>query len=286
MKRSKSVSNLTQYPLRRREPDSRVARFLRACLLAAGLFPAASTFGGESSNWHDIADIANVAETFLLERAGRSSGNTSVQAGMLDDRLQLSACDQPLKGFLRPGTRIGPRTIVGVRCDGERPWRMYVPVQVVVETSVWVARHPLPRGHLLTPDDLVADVRDVSRMRSGYVSNLESLTGQRLRSSVLAGRVLTLQMLDENNVIQRGQTVTLAVSGGGINISMTGKALMDGALQQRIRVENTNSGRIVEGIVRSRELVEVLVPSGSSFLQASPKVSPAVADTGYSNNDR
>jgi flagella basal body P-ring formation protein FlgA len=34
---------------------------------------------------------------------------------------------------------------------------------------------------------------------------------------------------------------------------------MDGAVDQRIRVENTVSHRIVEGLVRSPEYVEVLV---------------------------
>ena len=76
------------------------------------------------------------------------------------------------------------------------------------------------------------------------------------------------------------------IANGGMTIQMSGKALMDGAISQRIRVENTNSGRIVEGIVRSRELVEVLVPSSSSFLHAKPKVSPRVADMRSSNNDR
>lgn len=50
---------------------------------------------------------------------------------------------------------------------------------------------------------------------------------------------------------------------------MIGTALMDGAIGQRIRVENVNSGRVVEGIVRSREVVEVLVPSRSGVITSS-----------------
>jgi flagella basal body P-ring formation protein FlgA len=40
---------------------------------------------------------------------------------------------------------------------------------------------------------------------------------------------------------------------------MAGKAMADGALNQRIKVENSVSRRIVEGLVRSAELVEVQV---------------------------
>jgi flagella basal body P-ring formation protein FlgA len=51
--------------------------------------------------------------------------------------------------------------------------------------------------------------------------------------------------------------VTLVVDNGGMEIRMAGKALSDGALDQRIRVENVSSRRVVEGIVRSAEIVEI-----------------------------
>jgi flagella basal body P-ring formation protein FlgA len=75
----------------------------------------------------------------------------------------------------------------------------------------------------------------------------------------MAGRVVTPAMLEAEIVIERGQTVTLVVEGDGLNISMAGRALMDGAVDQRIRVENAGSGRVVEGLVRSPQVVEVLV---------------------------
>lgn len=275
--RTETVRKLAGTARSRRNPD---AAFV--CLLIAVLAAAAA----KASEWHPTDDIARVAESFLVSKLGRPAADTSVRAGMLDRRLKLSVCDRPLEGFLRTGTRIGAKTIVGVRCDGTRPWKVYVPVEVEVRKRVWVARQPLPRGHLLAREDLAADVRDVSRMTSGYLSDPEALVGRRLRSSVLAGRVLTPNLLEANNIISRGQTVTLMVASGDLQIRMAGKALMDGALNERIRVENLNSGRVVEGIVRSSELVEILVPTAGNFLPQAPKVSAVSVDTGYSNNDR
>lgn len=265
---------------KRRNFDGRI--LLVACV-AFGF--SSQVYAKQTANWHPTSDIASVAETFLINRLGSKSGNTTVKAGMLDGRLKLTACDQPLNGFLRSGSKIGPKTIVGVKCNGSKPWTIYVPVEVVVRLQVWVARHPLPRGHLLTRDDVVGDVRDVSRM-SAYQSDPEKLLGRRLRSSILAGRVVTQNLLEANNIVSRGQTVTLAVASGGLNIRMTGKALMDGALDQRIRVENLTSGRVVEGIVRSAELVEILVPASGKIISHTPKVSGQMVDTGFSNNDR
>ncbi|MDH3747753.1 MAG: flagellar basal body P-ring formation chaperone FlgA [Gammaproteobacteria bacterium] len=280
------VRKLTPTARWRRDIDAQTRRFVCIGLVVIIHIASGASAAGNSNGvgiWHSTADIAAVAEAFLMQRLGKTSQDTAVRAGMLDGRLKLAACSAPLEGFLRPSAKIGPKTIVGIRCNGSKPWKIYVPVDVVVRTEVWVARQPLPKGHLLTKEDLTADVRDVSRMTAGYVSDPNTLIGQRLRSSVLAGRILTLKLIEANNVVMRGQTVTLVVSGSGLQIRMTGKALMDGALNQRIRVENLTSGRIVEGIVRSRELVEVLMPSARDSAgnnsHLAPKVSAAVADT-------
>jgi len=282
------VRKLTPILPSRRDIDAaaRKIAFVGVVLFAA-IASNDSAAGSSDSRgvWHSTADIAAVAEAFLIERLGKTSQDTAVRAGMLDGRLKLAACSAPLEGFLRPGAEIGPKTIVGIRCSGSKPWKIYVPVEVIVRTEVWVSRQALPKGHLLTKEDLIADIRDVSRMTAGYVSNPNALIGQRLRTSVLAGRMLTLKLIEANNVVMRGQTVTLVVSGTGLHIRMSGKALMDGALNQRIRVENLTSGRIVEGIVRSRELVEVLMPGARDSVgnnsHLAPKVSAAVADTTY-----
>lgn len=233
-----------------------------------------------TSEWQPISDIARAAEEYLIRhRIGPSARRTSVRAGALDVRLKLPRCDRPLEAFMRHGAVVRDRTIVGVRCAGVKPWKVYVPVNVVVTAKVIVARQPLSRGHLLTAEDLVAEDRDVTRSIRGYFTDASQLVGHRVKSPLLPGSVITPSVLEADKFVRRGQTVTLVVQGGGIDIAMAGKALADGALNQRIKVENLNSGRVVEGIVRSKEHVEVLMAPPSSFFNAKPKVSPTVADT-------
>ena len=59
--------------------------------------------------------------------------------------------------------------------------------------------------------------------------------------------------------VQRGQTVTLIADFGGMSVRMAGRALTDGLLNQRVKVENLSSGKIVEGIARSEQMVEVIL---------------------------
>ena len=258
-------------------------------LTVAGLSGAAlllSAAIASAQQWQASADITAVAEAYVRKMTGNANGNTDVAAGALDPRLHLARCAQPLEAFVRRGTQVQARTIVGVRCSGSKPWKVYVPVDINTTATVYTVRATLPKGHLLTIDDLASDQRDVSRLGGGYFTSPDALLGQRLKQALVAGRMLTPAVLQADNIIRKGQTVTLLAIGGGINVAMSGKSLMDGALNQRIRAENLSSGRVIEGIVRSREHVEILLPDSSIYFHAKPKGLPAAADTKVSNNDR
>ena len=280
------VSKLTATPIWRRLSVTWRTTAAIVAVLAATLVSPLANGASSTPKWQSIEQITTTAEQFLQSRTGVFAGNTTVQAGPLDARHKMAYCDKPLKGFLRSGVEIKARTIVGVRCSGSKPWKMYVPVDVMVTANVLVARQTLIKGQVLTAADLTTEQRDVSRVRGGYLSDAKQVIGRRLKTQVIAGKTLKPTMIEADIAIRRGQSVTITVNSGAFDISMKGTAMMDGAVNQRIRVRNTNSGRIVEGIVRSREHVEVLLSTNRQFLNAGPKVSPKVADIGYSNNDR
>jgi flagella basal body P-ring formation protein FlgA len=278
------VEKLTVAPnARRRFAAPRRSPRLRFLPLLLTLITANSP--AKSPDWQPVDEIAATAEAFLKARTGVFAGNTTVQAGNIDPRQRLALCDQALTGFLRSGTEVKARTIVGVRCSGSKPWKVYVPVDVIVTETVLIARKTLNKGHVLTAADIIKEPRDVSRLRSGYISDQAAAVGQRLKTQLIAGKILVPTMFEVEIAIRRGQTVTLTAGSGDFSIAMTGTALMNGAINQRIRVENTHSGRVVEGIVRTREHVEVLMPSNNDFFHAEPKVLERPADTQLSNND-
>lgn len=219
----------------------------------------ASVASADARDRQAIESIEKTAEAFLRTQAGSTDPRLSLKAGPLDPRLDLPRCGKPLQGFLRKGTEIRSRTVVGVRCAGDAPWKVYVPVDVIVTDDVLVAARTLPGGQVPGPDDVRIEKRDVSRLVGGYLSSPDELSGQRLKGQLHAGRIITPAMLHADEVIRRGQSVTLLVKDENVTIRMSGKALTDGALNQRIRVENSGSKRVVEGLVRSPEHVEILV---------------------------
>ena len=241
------------------ESDTLKVAVIGMALALLTFFSPAKSFAAGNQQWQSTESIQMAAENFIKERYGRNDSRMQPSAGHLDARLRLSRCTVPLEAFVRRGTKVASRTIVGVRCSGTKPWKVYVPVDVVVTEAVLVAKRTLPKGHILTAADVVTELRDISLLRGGYLADIEALALQRLKRQVDAGSIIAPSMLVADKLVRRGQMVTLIVKTDQMYIRMAGRALSDGALNQRIRVENSNSQRVVEGIVRSPEYVEVLV---------------------------
>jgi flagella basal body P-ring formation protein FlgA len=203
-----------------------------------------------ASDWQQLDSIEQAAERHVNASHKVATGSRRVRATPLDDRLKLKQCPQALHTEQRRGKTNGRHVMVRVSCSGPTPWKVYVAVDVIVSGNVFVARRSLPRGHLLSRDDLGHEMRDISRLSGGYILETTEITGQILKRPVLAGSIITPSVLEAETVIRRGQSVTLQVNTGDISIRMAGKAMADGALNQRIKVENSVSRRIVEGLAR------------------------------------
>ena len=104
--------------------NARLSRSQQSCfamLLLFGAVAAVAQTRVATATWQSTDEIAQVAEDFLRGRMGHSDQRMTPQAGKLDARLQLPRCSEELEPFLRNGTQLRSRTIVGVRCNGIRP---------------------------------------------------------------------------------------------------------------------------------------------------------------------
>ena len=231
-----------------------LAPLLCASLAAALTVPALA----DNGRWQSTASIAAKAEAHA--RASLSHADLNVQATVasLDSRLKLARCDQPLQAFTPPNTELKKNLVIGVRCRGSRPWKVYVPVKLTARRQVLVTSRPLSRGATLSGADVRLEERDITMARGAYLTDVAQLDGKVLKRTVPEGRLVTVDLLNEEDIIKRGQRVTLMVEQSGFMVQMAGTALSDGTINERIKVENNSSQRTVEGIVRSPQLVEVL----------------------------
>lgn len=200
--------------------------------------------------------IRDAAADFIRQQYAGQSADLDIQPGRLDSRLRLPACGKTLETFLPAGAKIQHNSSVGVRCPAPE-WSLYVPVTVAVYARVLVAGGPLPRGTTLRAGQFHAERRDTTTLAWGYFTDPEALAGKETARFVGAGTVLSPGMVQNPVIIERGQRVTLRASAGGIRVTMQGEALGRGRVDERVRVRNLSSRRVVEGIVRANGIVEI-----------------------------
>lgn len=238
---------------------------LRVGILTATLIavapPVCAAQHSQSVNaaWQDTSAIRNAARDFVAAAIQLPpNSRISLEAGNLDERLQLPRCAKPLVAFATPGTELSRGGTVGVRCTADTPWKIYVPVRLSVMTPVVIASQALARGASLKASDFELAERDLATLPGGYLTDVGRLENKNLRRRVLPGTVITPSMLVQSHAVRRGQRVTLVAGAKALNIRMAGTAMGDGGIGDRVTVRNLSSGRTVEGIVRSNETVEIL----------------------------
>lgn len=221
-------------------------------ILLSALFATAAFATTQS-----LDDIQSAAETFVRSHLPKSTAKQFVTASKLDPRLRVEACSQPLQAFEQSTTTLGERVTVGVRCTAANTWTLYVPVSVEVEIPVLVLRRALARRARVAIIDVEPETRRMPGGAATFLQDVTSLQGHRLKRSLPAGTALTVDMLVPDVVVRRGQQVTLIAASGPVEIRAQGHALSEGGVDDRVRVQNLSSLKVVEGVVESDSVVRV-----------------------------
>ena len=220
--------------------------------LAVGALTAGAQVAADAQ-WQSIDGIKAAAVT--ATRASINKPDASIEAPAVDERLRLPACTRPLDARLEREVRNGQGT-VAVACTGTEPWKLFVPVRVVEQVSVVVARHGLTAGAVLSADDVEVRTQASTSLPLDYLSDPAQAIGLTVRRAVPAGTLLAGAALEAPEVIERGALVTLVSGSGPVHVKSEGVALEGARLKGRIRVK-TPSGRIVEGVVEASGEVRV-----------------------------
>jgi flagella basal body P-ring formation protein FlgA len=100
---------------------------------------------------------------------------------------------------------------------------------------------------------------DLSDLPLGFLDDPAIAVGLTASRPIAGGIYLTNQQVVAPKAVLRGQSVTLMADTGGMSVRMAGRALGDGLINQRVKVQNLSSGKIVEGIARSEQTVEIIL---------------------------
>ncbi len=177
--------------------------------------------------------------------------NTDYQLkiGQLDQRLKLPLCNTPLEAFIRLDSIKPGRNSVGVKCNDKKKWTIYTSATISIYKKVVVLSQHVRRGETFTSNNLTLEKREISKLRSGYLTNPTLIINKQATRNLSLGYVINKSNFTEPKLIKRGEKIYINASSPNLNISMAGIAMMDGIKGQRIRVKNIKSKQILQATV-------------------------------------
>lgn len=109
--------------------------------------------------------------------------------------------------------------------------------------SSLVASEVIRAGDVVTAANASAENGDAASMDTAMI-------GREARRTIYAGQAITADNTRPVRLVTRNQTVTLKYVSGGLEISTTGRAMGEAALNEPVTVMNLQSRKLVQGIVQ------------------------------------
>ncbi len=235
----------------------KICRSLSILLLLTVRCAGAAASDSSVGDRQDVAALEAAARTTAASALPPLGAHQRFKVGPVRTDLDLPRCATPLAPAVSGGTHMKDRVVVEIRCAAPTSWHVFVPVRVVGFSTAVVAAHSIVMGTVLGPADVRVEEHEMAELPAGFIDAPSVVVGLSAARPIAAGAVITNQELNAPKAIVRGQSVTLVADVGGMSVRMAGRALGDGYVNQRVRVQNLSSGKVVEGIARGQDTVEI-----------------------------
>lgn len=217
-------------------------------------------------------DIESAVKTALLERFGFDARAFAL---VFDGGAPSVAVEPELPGEMvaldltydaRSRRVIGRLAVPGSAATRLKPVRVS---GLLVETvDVVVPLRPIARGETLTAGDVMVERRPRDPGTNDQLSEMRAAIGKVARRSLLAGVALRGGDVQREEIVGRGEMVTLVYEARGVLISMRARANEAGAMGDVIAVTNLNSKRVLQGTVSGPGRINVSPPGGGHVAAA------------------
>ena len=210
-----------------------------------------------SNRYHRHDDITVTVKDFIGDSINISNDSITIATKPLDRRLKLSQCDIPLQAFWPPGANQAGHTSVGIRCNDNQPWKIYVSAQIKRYQQVWVAMTALSRGTILNRSHVALERKEIRNNTREYFSIDQNPIGLITKRPLRRGDIVQVLALEKPMAVKRGDRVIVIARVNGLEIRTAATALNSAAEGDRIRVQNLSSKKELEGVLRENSIVHV-----------------------------
>jgi len=179
-------------------------------------------------------------------------------ASTIDPRLAMTDCPAALVTELKSQNSVG-RINLRVSCPEQHLWSLYVPVEINLYKPVVTAVTPIAKGTILAGDMLDMREMNISKLSGTYFVTSDQVIGMQAKRPLRANLPIIATHLEQPLLIKRGDSVVMTAQSGSLVVKIPGTALTDGHKGQQISVRNSQSKRVVEGMVSAAGQVMIVM---------------------------
>jgi flagella basal body P-ring formation protein FlgA len=136
-----------------------------------------------------------------------------------------------------------------LRYAGNRSVAVWARVRALVPGTRLVAAEDLPAGRPIQASQLRVEAAELPLFGGAGPQSIESAAGRAPRRAIKAGSDVPAGILEEANAVERGDTVSVEVTSGAAQLSLSAKAETAGRKGDLIMLRNPDSGRRFQGRV-------------------------------------
>lgn len=202
--------------------------------------------------------LENFSEAIILEKYDdvkdkESAEKIELKAYAINKIKSSPPCTTALQGKII-GDKLKPNTTVKISCNDQKPWAIYTRVKVKILLPTVVASQRLSKKQILNKTNIEIQYVEKSRIRSGAFSSLPALYGSRLKRNISKNKAIKDRDIC---IVCKGDNVSILAIKGSLEIKTSGIALSDANIGSTVRVKNTQTQRIVVGVVTALKKVQV-----------------------------
>jgi len=217
-------------------------------------------------------DVEAAVKSALLERFGFDGRAFAL---LLDGGAPSVVVEPELTGDLaaldlnydaRSRRVTGRLTMPGSAATRLKPVR--VSGQLVETVEVVVPLRTIARGETLTASAVTIERRPRDVQFNDVLGEMKAAVGKVAKRTLVAGAVLRSGDVQREEVVGRGDIVTILYEARGISISLRGRANEAGAIGDSIAITNIQSKRVLQGTVTGPGRVNVSPHSSGQIAAA------------------
>jgi flagella basal body P-ring formation protein FlgA len=206
-----------------------------------------------------VGEYENLIRKYCADKIRWAPGDFSV--ALRNSNEKFRCLDKPLSVDVSGLTSSYPKGIVNLLLTAKQGTKKYaVPVvcNVSVVTNVLVSARQIEHGSQLDSSNCAVQKMDITRFGHESIPSASELKNMVATRTISKGAIIYAQMVARRPIVAKDDQVFVVVERGRIKVSIAMRARENGAMGDKIWVENEVSHKLIKTLVVGKNEVTVL----------------------------